>query len=538
MQTGPECILKYPMLFRTKVIAAFLALVAVAIGCAAVLMLSTWQSASNNVRANLAHDNLSGYFQLYGAVFRTFKLARRDLLSGPGSFAFDFDAASNDIRTTLAEIKTTSRAEINFKNDDENLKTLDRLALMESEVIDALEGIAEASTLITTGHVERGRAQAVAVLEGQVDSRIGLLIDEAIAEERADLDRSRADIERLQSRLQLFAGVTVMVTVLVSGAVLLTLLRRFRRGLSALATGATAYSNNELDHVITLPGRDELSVLAAQFTGMARQIQLKQQDLEKARDELETRVSERTAELSKVNAELRESDALRRQFFADIGHELRTPVTAIRGEAEVALRARRNQEEAQKSALKTIVSLSEELTDRVSDLFLIAREQAGVLEFRTDRIDLSQAAERGIEQMQSLKRKTAARISSKLSHEPLKIVGDSARISQLVRLLIGNALQHGHDTVEIQVATYAAGGMGVLEVSDDGPGIAEQDHGRIFDRYIKRPTGSEHSASGTGLGLAIAKSIAQAHGGRISVASIATGGARFAVHFPLGEAAA
>jgi hypothetical protein len=102
---GAGSIFNYVMLFRTKVITAFLALVAVAIGCAAVLMVSTWQSASNNVRANLAHDNLSGYFQLYGAVFRTFKLARRDLLSGPDGFTFDFDAAAGDIRATLTRSK-------------------------------------------------------------------------------------------------------------------------------------------------------------------------------------------------------------------------------------------------------------------------------------------------------------------------------------------------------------------------------------------------------------------------------------------------
>lgn len=526
------------MLFRTKVITAFLALVAVAIGCAAVLMVSTWQSASNNVRANLAHDNLSGYFQLYGAVFRTFKLARRDLLSGPDGFTFDFDAAAGDIRATLTQIETTSRAEIAFRGGGKNQEVLDRLALLEREVNTALKDIDQASGMIMNGDVERGRAQAVAVLEGQVDSRIGLLIDEAIAEERDDLARSRAESERLQIRLQLFAWGTVAVTVALSGAILLTLLQRFRLGLGALATGAKAYGNNELNHVINLPGRDELSDLARQFTGMAEQIQLKQRALEKARDELESRVSERTAELSGVNAELRESDELRRQFFADIGHELRTPVTAIRGEAEVALRARDNREEAQKAALETIVSLSEELTDRVGDLFLIAREQAGVLEFRSNSIDLSQATERGIEQMQSLKRKTAARISPKLSREPLQIMGDSARISQLVRLLIANALQHGHDTVRIHVATYADDGMGVLEVSDDGPGIPDQDQARVFDRYIKRPTGTEHSASGTGLGLAIAKSITQAHGGHISVASVATGGARFIARFPLGEAAA
>lgn len=523
------------MLFRTKITVAFGALAMVATGCATLLVLSSQRTDLNQTHTNLAHENLSGYLQLSGAIFRTFKQSRRDLLSGSGEFEFDVAKAESDILQILDHIEETSRAEVELLKAEPTFNGLAQLELLRGEVSHALDDIQTASNLILSAQVQAGRKKAVNVLEGRVDARIATMIEEAITRERFELARAQNSIKAFNQWTQLSAWLAVLITVILSAVILFTLVRRVTFGLGSLEKGAQAFAAADLNHVISLPGTDELSAVANSLTNMAKQLLVERLDLERTQEYLEQRVAERTMELSEVNDELRERDKLRRQFFADIGHEMRTPVTAIRGEAEVALRAKKDRGAAQAAALSTIVSLSEELTANVSDLFLIAREQAGVLDFRSTPLDLNLPVALGVEQMQSLKVQKSAGVKINLCPTNVDIEGDHSRIAQLVRLLISNALEHARDGVQIEVSTYREGSDGVLKVSDDGMGIPKKDRSRIFDRYVKGNNfvGRSATGTGTGLGLAIAKSITQAHGGKISVGESQMGGAQFVARFQL-----
>jgi signal transduction histidine kinase len=517
------------MLFRTKLFLSFIALGAVSIGAAFLLIISSQRNEENQLRTNLAHESLSGYFQLSGDVFRTFKQTRRDLISGPGTFAFDFEQATQDIHVTLDRIEEALVAEASLMSGLQSDNAMQNLNALRTAVMQALSDIRAASDMIVAGQMDAGRKMAIEVLQGQVDVEIATLIQDATSVQRAELAAAQREIRAFQETAEITAWMTVGLAVLLSTAIFLTLLRRFQTGLRELDAGAKAYAANDLDYVIDLAGRDELSAVARSFTDMAQQIRSKQTALEAARDELEQRVADRTSALSAANAELRTNDAMRRQFFADIGHELRTPVSAIRGEAEVALRARTGREKAQESALKTIVSIADELTAGVDDLFLIAREMAGVLDFRTAPVDLKHAVSLGIEQLQSLSGQKDAVITQHLAPEQIVILGERPRIAQLVRILISNALEHAKHAVNIHVSVVIEDSNAVLSIADDGPGIPEKDWPRIFDRFVK---GTDRPA-GTGLGLAIAKSIALAHGGTIRVQHSASGGADLQVRFPL-----
>lgn len=517
------------MLFRTKLLFAFIALGTVAIGSAFLLIASSQRSEVNQLRSNLAHESLSGYFQLSGTVFRTFKQTRRDLISGPGVFAFDFEQAAQDIEKTLEKLEQTLNAESALNQGFQSEEPLANLATLRAQVMQALDDIKTASDMIRDGQIARGRARVIDVLQGQVDVEIATLIEEATNVQRAELARAQQDIRDFQDTAETTAWIAACLAIVLSCVIFLTLVRRFQAGLRALDAGAKAYTVNDLDYVIDVPGRDELSLVASSFTRMAQQMQIKQNALEAARKELEDRVAQRTAALSAANSELRKSDEMRRQFFADISHELRTPVSAIRGEAEVALRIKTGRDKAQEAALETIIAISDQLTADISDLFLLAREMAGVLDFRTGEIDLTYAVSLGMEQIQSLSGQRESTIETHLPAEKLFVRGDSSRISQLVRIFISNALEHAQLGVVITVSVYEDGEYAVLSVADDGPGIPEKDWPRIFDRFVK---GSDRP-SGTGLGLAIAKSIVMAHGGTISLQNSASGGSEFIARFLL-----
>ena len=520
------------MLFRTKFLLAFIALTAVALGTSAFLIAASQRTETNQLRSDLAHESLTGYFQLSTAVFRTFKLTRRDLISGPGRFGFDFEAGKKEIGDVLDQIEANLIAEAALDDGASVRSTLADLAILRSEIMQALSEIAISAEMIRNGQPEAGRQKAADVLQGKVDVAIVGLIEEGTDLQRDELFKAQREIRQVQQATEVTAWAMAALAVLVSIVICYPLVRRFQNGLQALDSGARAYAAGNLDHAITLPGRDELSKVAEEFTAMARQMKAKQKEVETARRVLEDRVAERTSALSVANAELRRNDNRRRQFFADIGHELRTPVSAIRGEAEVALRARSGRAEAQEAALTTIVTIADELTASVNDLFMIARDMAGVLDFRIETINLGHVVSLGIEQIQSLSSEHEATIAVHLPKDTIRIRGDTSRITQLIRILIANALQHVGRAVRVDVTIRSLDGMAVLTVADDGPGIPEQDWPRIFDRFVKGSKGGRGDSSGTGLGLAIARSIVRAHAGTIEVRHSPSGGAELLVRFP------
>ncbi|MEM1161992.1 MAG: HAMP domain-containing sensor histidine kinase [Pseudomonadota bacterium] len=407
--------------------------------------------------------------------------------------------------------------------------------MLKTKVMGALDEISAASVLITSGSAEIGRSKTIEVLEQTIDVEVNNLIEAEISRERESLQRAESEMQRFNELTQTVAIVSVILALLISVFIVLILSRRLTMGLRALETGARAYAADDLDHVIDLPGEDELSAVAGRFNDMAQQILTKHRALEEIRDELEDMVDSRTEELSTAVSELQERDTSRRRFFADIGHELRTPVTAIRGEAEVALRSRSDNEANYQNALVQIVSLSEQLTDFVTDLFLVAREQAGVLDFRDRELDLNIPVKRGIEAIGSIAAEKGARVDQRFADVPLPIMGNEKHIAQLVQILVTNALLHARAGVNIALSTRRDGDHVLLAIEDDGPGIAPKDRSRIFDRFAKGQPSRDATGSSTGLGLAIAKSITQAHGGSISVGDSEMGGARFVASFPVPE---
>ncbi|WP_095590620.1 sensor histidine kinase [Actibacterium ureilyticum] len=519
------------MLFRTKFLLANAILACVALGCAIVLIISTGQSENNQTRTTLAYESLSGYLQLSGSVFRTFKQARRDLLSGSGRLAFDLAEARGNILNTFDVLEQATIAEdaLNRANDG----ALANVHRLRAATTHALDRIKTASELIQSGDTDAGSALAVDVLEQQVDIEIGGMIEAGIAQERQNLQRLHEELQQFNELSKTIAILSALTALFVTIAVLVFLARRLSSGLKALEIGAQQFASANLAHVIDLPGTDELSELGNSFNRMAQEIQTERQASERIKQDLEVTVRERTEALSQANGALHERDRLRRQFFADIGHELRTPVTAIRGEAEVALRSRQDREQNYGEALTRIVTLTKQLTDYVSDLFLIAREQAEMLDFRQQVLDLNAPVRQSVEDLRAMIRESGATLILDLSPDGLRIEGDAKRIVQLVQVLITNALCHAPRGVTITVVTRNADGHAMLAIGDDGPGIPERDRARIFDRLVRGPSQRFRHAGGTGLGLAIAKSITQAHGGAIAVGESPAGGANFVARFPL-----
>jgi len=223
--------------------------------------------------------------------------------------------------------------------------------------------------------------------------------------------------------------------------------------------------------------------------------------------------------------------ALRRQreFAADASHELRTPLTVIRSSVEHLERHRDEPVASVGSALEDIDDEVRHMTAMVEDLLLLARSDSGAVALERVPVDLGDIAADGASAM--AKPATDRGVRVEVDPQPAVVVGDPARLRQLVMILVDNAIRHSPTEGLVGVAVRASGSGAMLMVQDDGPGIRPEDLPHVFERFYRAP-GSP--GGGTGLGLAIAAWIVERHGGRIEVTNRAEGGARFVVSLPAG----
>ncbi len=215
-----------------------------------------------------------------------------------------------------------------------------------------------------------------------------------------------------------------------------------------------------------------------------------------------------------------------RRFTAAAAHELRTPLAAVRMQAQVADRARTPQEV--RAALKGLVSCVDRASRMVDQLLTLAHVESLAPKSNTFApVRLDRVIEHVVEDLSQATRGHSLNVDLQL--DAASVRGIEFGVAALVRNLIDNALQHAAAGGRVLVRTFARESDVVLTVEDAGPGIPESERARVFDRFYRLP---DSKTEGCGVGLSIVQSVAEAHHAHVALDSVTRGGLRVTVIFP------
>ncbi len=299
-------------------------------------------------------------------------------------------------------------------------------------------------------------------------------------------------------------GVTFGATLVAAWLAAAAVARRLSSPLERLAATSASFSAGDHAARAVVDGPREVRLIADAHNSMA-------------------------AEIEGAVAQVRAEERRKSQFVSDVSHELRTPLTAIRGAAETLLDGGVDAEDQQRF-LTTIANEAERLTRLANDLLTLQRIEGATGELPLRRVDLRAAVDRAGLMFEPILEERGATLTVN-GKAPL-VLGDLDRLQQVIANLVDNASRiagdGGHVTVEL---SETEDGNARIAISDNGPGIAEADLARLFDRFYKTDT-SRARSGGSGLGLAIVKAIVSMHGGTVTAENLPVRGSRFTVVLP------
>ena len=304
----------------------------------------------------------------------------------------------------------------------------------------------------------------------------------------------------------------IAISLLVVGTSLAALLIYWptRRRLRSLQTAAQSIGAGESGARAIESGRDEVAMLAHAFNEMAAGLE------------------ERTEAVVTANES-------RRQLLADVSHELMTPLSAIRGYVETMTMADVKLDETTRQRYLGIVfDETERLEHIIGDLLDLARMEGGGGTWKSEPVSVSALFERVRHRHDPLLQSRHVTLETCVAPDAAELTGDPNRLEQALQNLAANAVRHTPEGGRVRLTADRIASGFRLVVEDTGPGIPEEHLPRVFDRFYKvdeSRTGTK-VPSGSGLGLSIVQAIVHRHGGRITAANGASGGARFEIVLP------
>ncbi|MBX2880548.1 MAG: HAMP domain-containing histidine kinase [Granulosicoccus sp.] len=486
--------------------------------------LATWnlnQSRANMARIDISRSIYEHYLTLESHTYQLFKQYGDAIIIGDVNQRSAKRILISLIEKDIKTIRELIADEMNLAGEETSPK-IAALTVIEATVKRLVTRLDQFSPT-GTGELASDWERLSLVLNDEIDNGFYALIQAALQEEKSNVQAMNDLVDSAMAKQQVFALLFSLATILIGVMVVNMLNQRLTRPIDSLMTGVQKFGEGQLDYRLNLSGRDELSEIGHTFDVMADRVAEKNQTLSSEKESLTKAVEDRTLRLSLMLDEVKRSDESRKRMIADVSHELRTPMTIIKGEADIALRGKDKATGIYKDALRRIREAANHTARLVDDLLFVARSEAGEIQLKLSHIDLQQVVSDATH--------TFGRDVPVVTDLKCAIVqGDAGRIRQALLVLLENARHHGGDRIELKLEAALNGFR--IAVEDAGPGMTEQEKSQAFERFYRGSNAAERYRDGAGLGLPVALSIAQAHGGTITLNDRVGGGLVAALHLP------
>lgn len=231
----------------------------------------------------------------------------------------------------------------------------------------------------------------------------------------------------------------------------------------------------------------------------------------------------RNNEISK----LKEQDEFRREFLGNLAHELKTPVFSIQGYILTLLEGGLEDDTVNRSFLERASKATDRMTMILEDLDKLTKMEVGKIELHLSHFNIVELITDVFDELEMKAKKKYIKLRFARDFDPIFVHADRSKIGQVLTNLISNSISYGVQDGETQIRFYIMDNIVTIEVSDNGPGISEEDLPRLFERFYRVEKSRNRNEGGSGLGLAIAKHFIEAHGQTINVRSTLGVGSTF-----------
>jgi two-component system OmpR family sensor kinase len=523
-------------MYRRKLVLAFVCLCGLMLvqAVAAYWLVQTAQH--HEQRSRVAHDMLTRYTDVSADKQRLKVWYAQLLLTGNATLETR-DALLARLNTNIHALRTLSAVQTQLLGEGRlrlaGVDNTDTLNVLEKNFSNFQQRVVQAQTDRKPAENAHIWTEMLGIFDMAETRDVRVLLAAAIKQQSGLSQQADADADAVVERSNLVVAIMMVLSCAAALAMAGYFVKQLKQPLEDLLLGTQRIKKEQSAGMqpITVPerSRDEFGQLAKSFNTMALEIHQTRLKDRAENSRLEAAVSERTAQLTSVNAQLQAADVRRRQLFADLSHELRTPATAILGEAEIALRGLDKPVADYRLTLENIASTTRQLSQRVNELMLLAREQSMAADITLDSVPFVPILKEALAQARSLAQGSGVAVfdfqaTSEISSVVMNT--DAAKLLQILMVLYDNAVRYTGAGGTITTRIVVSDGKVEVSISDTGIGLDKAEMDNVFQRNFRGAQARKMRSDGAGLGLAIAKNLADALGIRISLENQPASGCR------------